>query len=166
MKYNEYINKTYEKNTKEIASIIKGKNTKTIISEDNDKSELSILSENKEKILSGEYMIIGFYDVESSIFFWGDKISPKNKALFFNNKKQIKKIEKKIIKKKYDDVEFMEVLRYCVKNNTFYINNDDLMMMLKYCCVVSKSIGLVYEILHKDKKKYIVSYLISKITQF
>ncbi|ATZ80578.1 hypothetical protein BMW23_0531 [Bodo saltans virus] len=164
MKYYKYINKVYDKYTNDFRLKTQNKNTKIITTND-EKNNISFFLE-KEKIFTGTYTIAGFFDTSSNMFFWGALIIPKNKALFFDNKKQIKKIEKKIINKKYDDVDFMEKIRYYVKNNSFYINNDDFVILQKFCCVASKSIGIVSETINKDNKKYIILYLINKIIQY
>ena len=123
------------------------------------------LSSSKKKVMTVACRSMGFYNYDCETFYWGDCMLPTNtniNELSKKIKKTKNKMKKMIINKKYDDIVFLERILYYVSNNVFYIDKGNVEDLIKYCCYVTDSMGVLVQ---KKEKRQRIYYLVQEIIQ-
>jgi hypothetical protein len=164
-KFNEIINKKYNKLTKELKSII-GTTKKYNISVHTNKNEENILELNiNNKKITTKYEILGVYDTTTNIFCWANnyRLIDKNKIQLLKKIKEYHKIiENFIINTTYSDIEYLDKLYYYLSNTIFMLdqkNIDDIVILGTF---ITNSKGIIFNENEKQKIFYIITDIITK----
>jgi hypothetical protein len=142
--------------------------------DNNEQNIINLFSKsNKEKkLLSLAYEIIGIYDIDCNYFSWENNFILTNKTtnkLAKIIKKEKKNLQNYIIKKKYNDIDYMEKILYYISNDTFYLQKNNLPDLLKYCCYFAniknnnKILGILAQNIKINEKNFEVHYFITDI---
>ena len=123
---------------------------------ENDNNTIDVIC-NKEKLFMAEYEILGSYDVSNGIFIWGWKmIDRENKHKTKSLKKYYKNIHNYVVNNKYSDIKYLERIHYYLSNDIFYLENDHLDIIIKFCCATLNSI----DVIHYNDKLYMITGII------
>lgn len=165
------VDEKYNKTIKKISNLLKEKDY--IIENTINKNEdniLNIYSNNKKekKILSLKYEVMGIYDYNCNLFSWENMMILTNKKLnnlskkVKNFKKELKEI---IVKKQYKDIGYMERILYYISNSVFYIEQSNLLELVKFSCysVNDRVLGVLVQDDIINGKKYGIYYFITDI---
>ena len=162
MSFEDAINSKYEKLAKSIIDILN--NNPEFIVDISDNSKLINVRDNKtnKKVMSGKYEIIGSHDESTNIFIWScdQELADKTMTQHAKHaKEQSKHIKKLIINEKKENLQFLELLNYYLKNSMFFVSEEKLLPLLKFVISITNQKGIL-GIARKEHKKVITTYYV------
>lgn len=141
-----------------------------IVNDSNKDSFIDVYGTTKKKILTVKYEVLGMYDSQMEIFSWAcdHKISDKGiVGLSKEVKKYSKKLKKHIIKKEFDDTEYMERLYYYLSNSMFFLEFSNLSDIMKISIFVTKCKGVLKQDNNDtSNSKNTIFYLVTDIISY
>jgi len=146
-KLHKQIEKKNNKLQKQIEKLITSSHTYNITFFTNDSGhDLLNIDSNQTKIFTCKYNIMGNYNTQTNIFTWGymfDLIDKTKKILAFEIKKYIPTISDAIIKLKYHDTAFVELMHYYVSNSMFYIDYKNINKLIGLASYITNT-NIIY----------------------
>ena len=144
--------------------ILDNKNNYEFTFSQNDNTQIVEVYLNDKFILKAEYVILGLYNIQLSVWYWCWNIA-------FVNKKSIELSTDKIktfintLEDNYDkfNKHDAEVIHYLLSNDNFYISNDNINKIIKLSLYLTKSIWYFPIKQNSDLLQYV---LITKILQY
>ena len=164
-KFYDTIDKYYEQKYKDIKKKInpdQDNEYEYVFTKINDKQIVEVFLKDKF-LLKAEFCVLGIYNTPMSMWYWSWAIAFINKQLIVAPIELIKGFND-VIETHYDkfDKKEVEELQYLVSNDSMFISNDNVKIIVKLGLYLIKGIW-VLRVKQQDKIQYLV---ITKILQY
>lgn len=163
---NSYYNSTNDDMQKKVHNLNNKNNYEYVFSKNDDMQTVEIYLDNKF-VLKAEYVILGLYNIQLSMWYWSWNIAFINKKL---TELPINKIKSfiNVLNDNYDKFNKVdaEMLHYLISNDNFYISNNNIDKIIKLGLYLTKSVWYFPIKQNDDNINQLEYILITKILQY